>query len=183
MLEARFESLLPAAQAGAEWALSALYRDLHPPLLRYLLAQERAEGEDLASEVWLDVAHGLARFEGDESGFRCWVFTIAQRRLVDLRRRRARRRTDPAPLERLDERPDTSEGFSAIENGGVVAYLAALPPEQAEIVLLRVLGGLDSNEVAAVTGRKPGTVRVLQKRALDRLAELVPHESRTGVTR
>jgi RNA polymerase sigma-70 factor (ECF subfamily) len=54
-----------------------------------------------------------------------------------------------------------------------------LPPAQAEIVLLRVVAGFDSYEVAAVTGRKPGTVRVMQKRALERLAELVP--SRQGV--
>jgi RNA polymerase sigma-70 factor (ECF subfamily) len=181
MLDEHFESLLPAAQAGAEWALSALYRDLQPPLLRYLSAKEPAEGEDLASEVWLDVAHGLPQFEGDESSFRSWVFTIARRRLVDFRRRQARRRTDPVPLEQLADRPDPSEAFSAVETS-IRPYLGALPPEQAEIVLLRVLGGLDSNEVAAVTGRKPGTVRVMQKRALERLAELVPRESRTGVT-
>ncbi|HEY3070934.1 MAG TPA: sigma-70 family RNA polymerase sigma factor [Gaiellaceae bacterium] len=181
MLDAHFESLLPAAQTGAEWALSALYQDLQPPLLRYLSAQEPAEGEDLASEVWLDVAHGLPRFEGDESGFRCWVFTIARRRLIDFRRRQARRRTDPVALEQLADRQDPSEAFSAVETG-IRPYLDALPPEQAEIVLLRVLGGLDSNEVAAVTGRRPGTVRVMQKRALERLAELVPRESRTGVT-
>jgi RNA polymerase sigma-70 factor, ECF subfamily len=183
MLESQFESVLPAAQAGAEWALSALYRDLQPPLLRYLSAQEQAEGEDLASEVWLDVASGLPGFEGDESGFRCWVFTIARRRLIDFRRRRARRRTDSVSPDQLADRPDPREAFSAVESDSIGAYLGALPPEQAEIVLLRVLAGLDSNQVAKVTGRKPGTVRVMQKRALERLAEVVSQESRTGVTR
>jgi DNA-directed RNA polymerase specialized sigma24 family protein len=48
---------------------------------------------------------------------------------------------------------------------------------------LRVVAGLDSYEVAAVTGRKPGTVRVMQKRALERLAELVSLEERSAVTR
>jgi RNA polymerase sigma-70 factor, ECF subfamily len=182
MLGTQFECLLPAAQGGADWALTALYRDLQPPLLRYLSAQEPAEGEDLASEVWLDVARGLPRFEGDESGFRSWVFTIARRRLVDFRRRRARRRSDRLALDQLAERPDPQDAFSTVETGGVLACLAALSREQAEIVLLRVLGGLDSNEVAAVTGKKPGTVRVLQKRALERLAELISEESRTGVT-
>ena len=62
-------------------------------------------------------------------------------------------------------------------------YLAALPPAQAEIVLLRVVGGLDSYEVAAVTGRKPGTVRVMQKRALERLAELMSFDAEVHVTR
>src|SRR6266540_4248526 len=155
-----FESVLSAAQDGAGWALTVLYQDLHPPLVRFLSAQEPVEGEDIASEVWLDVARGLSRFEGDESAFRGWLFTIARRRLIDMRRTRTRRRTGPVPLEHLIDRPDPSETFARVETGEVVA-------------------GLDSYEVAAVTGRKPGTVRVMQKRALERLAELVP--SRQGV--
>jgi RNA polymerase sigma-70 factor, ECF subfamily len=178
-----FQSVLSAAQAGAEWAVGALYRDLHPPLLRYLRANEPSEAEDLASEVWLDVAGGLARFEGDESAFRSWLFTIARRRLIDLRRRRARRRTDLVPLERLSERADPIDPLSIVDSEGALACLAALPAEQAEVVLLRVVAELDSNEVAAVMGKKPGTIRVMQKRALERLAELVREESRTRVTR
>jgi RNA polymerase sigma-70 factor (ECF subfamily) len=178
-----FPSVLSAARAGAEWALSALYRDLNPPLLRYLRAHEPSEAEDLASEVWLDVAGGLTRFEGDENAFRSWLFTIARRRLIDLRRRRARRRTDLVPLERLSERADPIDPLAIVEREGALACLAALPAEQAEVVLLRVIAELDSNEVAAVMGKNPGTIRVMQKRALERLAELVRDESRTRVTR
>jgi RNA polymerase sigma-70 factor (ECF subfamily) len=181
--ESHFESVLAAAQTGADWALTNLYRKLHPSLLGFLVAQEPADGEDLASEVWLDVAHGLSRFEGDESAFRCWLFTIARRRLIDLHRTRARRRTAPVPLEELIDRPDPGDAFAGVESGAALACLAALPPAQAEIVLLRVVAGLDSYEVAAVTGRKPGTVRVMQKRALERLAALVSTEPRSPVTR
>jgi RNA polymerase sigma-70 factor (ECF subfamily) len=177
-----FQSVLSAAQTGAEWALGALYRDLHPTLLRYLRANEATEAEDIASEVWLDVAGGLTRFEGDESAFRSWLFTIARRRLIDLRRRRARRRTDLVPLERL-ERADLADPLSIADSECALACLAALPAEQAEAVLLRVVAELDSNEVAAVMGKKPGTIRVMKKRALERLAELVREESRTRVTR
>ena len=49
--------------------------------------------------------------------------------------------------------------------------VSLLPRDQAEIVLLRVVAGLPVDEVAAITGRRPGTVRVLQHRALRRLAE------------
>jgi RNA polymerase sigma-70 factor, ECF subfamily len=176
-----FESALAAAQRGAEWALTVLYRDLHPQLLRYLLAEEPTEGEDLASEVWLDVGTGLARFQGDERDLRAWVFTIARRRLIDLRRSGARRHTVAAPNETFHHLPDRGEPFEAAT--GLLKCLRVLPPEHATIVLLRVVGGLDSNEVAAVTGKKPGTVRVIQKRALERLAEVVASERTTSVTR
>jgi RNA polymerase sigma-70 factor, ECF subfamily len=177
-----FEATLRAAQCGADWAVAALYRDLQPSVLRYLTAQEPNEGEDLASQVWLEAGTCLGGFEGDESAFRCWLFTIARRRLIDLRRSRARRRTQPVPLEQLAERPDPTEPFERAEGGAALRCLAALPAEQAEIVLLRVVGGLDSYEVAAVTGKKPGTVRVIQKRALERLAELLPSETAGAVT-
>src|SRR5438093_12929189 len=87
----RFATTLAAAQAGAEWALAELYRDLHPRVLRYFRALEPSEAEDLASEVWLDVARRLGRFEADDRDFRAWAFTIAPPRLVDIRWRRARR--------------------------------------------------------------------------------------------
>jgi RNA polymerase sigma-70 factor, ECF subfamily len=175
---AGFESTLIAAQSGAEWALESLYRRVHPPLLRYLRAQEPCEAEDLASEAWLDVAHGIGRFEGDEPAFRRWAFTIARRRLIDLRRSRTRRRTAPAPIGLLAKQPSPTEQDLSQE---AVSHLAALPHEQAEIVLLRVVAGFDSNEVALITGKKPGTVRVIQKRALERLAQLIEAAKREDV--
>src|SRR6266511_2582896 len=160
--EERFATTVAAAQAGAEWALAELYGDLHPRILRYARALEPAEAEDLASDIWLDVARGLGRFEGDDRAFRAWAFTIARRRLVDLRRRRARREAVPTPVERLAERG----GIGDVE-------------EEAEVVLLRILGGLSVREVAAITGKRPGTVRVLQHRALRRLAREVRREAVT----
>ena len=58
--------------------------------------------EDLAAETWLAVARGLPRFRGDEAAFRGWLFTIARNRLIEHRRRDARRRTEPLPHDRLD---------------------------------------------------------------------------------
>lgn len=178
-----FASVLAAAQCGAEWAWAALYRDLQPPLLRYLRAQEPVEAEDIAADAWVDAARGVTRFAGDDSAFRCWLFTIARRRVVDLRRARARRNTNPTGLTELLDQADTTDAFMAVEDREALAWLATLPPAQAEVVLLRVVGGLDASEVAAVTGRKPGTVRVMQKRALERLARLAPFEAGTRVTK
>jgi RNA polymerase sigma-70 factor (ECF subfamily) len=179
----QFQSVLTAAQAGAEWALAALYRELQPPLLRYLRAQAGWEAEDLAAEVWLDAARALGRFEGDESALRRWLFTIAHRRLVDFRRRGARRREELLPIEAFGDHAASSEWVAEPDHDLVLDLLAALPPLHAEIVLLRVVGGFDSNEVARIMGKKPGTVRVLQKRALERLAELLTESSTPVVTR
>jgi RNA polymerase sigma-70 factor, ECF subfamily len=179
----RFQSVLAAAQTGAEWALAELYRDLQPPLLRYFQVQAPSEPEDLAAEVWIDAAAGLNRFEGNESAFRRWLFTIAHRRLVDFRRRSWRRREDLVPPEALSSHAAGFDWATELSGAETLACLAALPPAYAEIVLLRVVGDFDSNEVATIVGRKPGTVRVMQKRALERLAELLTESSTGAVTR
>jgi RNA polymerase sigma-70 factor (ECF subfamily) len=170
----QFPSVLLAARGGSEWALATLYRDLQPLVLRYLSAQRPGDAEDLASETWLGVAEGLMRFKGDEAGFRRWVFTIARRRLLDARRRDIRHRTHPVPPEDLPEQGWTGnveeEALEEISTVAALQRVAALPPDQAEVVLLRVIGGFTGPEVAAITGKRPGAVRVLQFRALSRLA-------------
>lgn len=181
-LGTRFHSILVAAQAGAEWGLGALYSEFQPRLLRYFLAQAPAEAEDLAAEVWIDAANGLRRFEGDESALGRWLFTIAHRRLVDFRRRSARRREVQLSLEALSGNVSGTEWMADPANAAAIALLATLPTAYAEIVLLRVVGGFDCADVAEIVGRKPGTVRVMQKRALERLAEQLTESSTAAVT-
>jgi RNA polymerase sigma-70 factor (ECF subfamily) len=175
-----FPATLVAARSGANWALSALYRDLHPRLLRYLQAQEPQEAEDLAADTWVDIARGLDRFDGDEDAFYCWTFTIARRRLLDLRRKHGRRRTDAVPAESLaalSGSDDTErDALRNVSVSAALARIAALPPDQAEVLLLRVLGGLDVEQVAKLMSKRPGTIRVLQHRALKRLAEQIASE-------
>ena len=179
-----YDLVLAAAQAGAEWALTMLYRELHPQVLRYLMAREPSEGEDLASEVWLDVASGLNRFAGDEAGFRAWVFTIARRRLVDLRRKAMVRKGSPATTDSL--RGDRGvgdveeEALATLGTTSALAAIASLPPDQADVVLLRVVGDLSVADVATIVGKRPGAVRALQHRALRNLARMFSEEAVTG---
>lgn len=178
-----FDALLAAAQRGDDEAVAVLYRDLHPRLSRYLGVREPRAAEDLEGEVWLAVARGIARFSGGEESFRAWVFSIARRRLADFRRTAARRATVPVPNEELDRSGGGDPAEIVLEDlsGSAAAafVVATLSPDQADIVLLRVIGGLDVEQVAELLGKRPGTIRVLQHRALRRLhAELV----KAGVT-
>lgn len=177
----QFERVLAAAKTGAEWAITVLYCEFGPGLLRYLRAQAPADGEDLASEVWINAAAGLGRFEGDEAAFRCWLFSIARRRLIDSRRREQRRRTMHSSLEpsgASDALDPETQALMASESEVALAHIATLSPDQAEVVLLRVVAGLDVEEVAAIVGKKAGAVRVLQHRALKRLSGRLVRERR-----
>jgi RNA polymerase sigma-70 factor, ECF subfamily len=173
-----FERVLTAAQAGEEWAFSVLYRELNPRIVRYFAAQVPPEAHDLASETWMGAARALRGFRGDEGAFRGWLFTIARRRLVQHWREASRRPprapgVDQAALPEKAAPGDPEAIVLEAESARAAAraIVSSLPADQAEVVLLRVLGGLDVGQVAAILGKRPGTVRVLQHRALRRLAQ------------
>ncbi|MFI5099497.1 MAG: RNA polymerase sigma factor [Actinomycetes bacterium] len=176
-----FDVLLDRARSGDEDAFAALYRDLQPRLLRYLQVQAPDRAEDAAADTWLEVARSLGSFTGDESGFRSWVFTIARSRLVDGFRRDARRPVrlvdEEYELELLAGQGDVDEsdhvGARVEEEEATrraIALVRTLPPDQAEVVLQRVVAGLEAAEVAALLGKSVGSVRVLSHRGLRRLA-------------
>ena len=169
--------MIARARDGDREALGQLWRAYNHLLLRYFRGKGMAEPDDLASTVWLEVANGLHRFEGGEPDFRRWLFTIAARRRIDdIRCQQAPR---PAQRQRHAEnggRPSRPVGRRRVRAGGARSTgrsrsIRSLPPDQAEAVLLRVVADLSVTEVAAILGRREGTVRVLVHRGLKRLAE------------
>jgi RNA polymerase sigma factor (sigma-70 family) len=127
--------------------------------------------------VFVEVVRSLHRFEGDEAGFRSWVFTIAHRRLIDARRASTRRPVELAPAEDLEPAlPPTDDEPFLLERAGtaeVLALLGRLGDDQREVLVLRLVAGLTTGEVAAVTGRSTEAVKGLAKRGLARLRVLV----------
>jgi RNA polymerase sigma-70 factor, ECF subfamily len=174
--------MLARAQAGDEAAFARVFRDVQPALLRYLRVIT-PDAEDVAGDTWLQVVAGLAGFRGEEAAFRAWVFTIARHRAADAGRSRARRPAVPlAPGEEAGQpmTPDTADlALEAIAVRAAVALVAKLPRDQAEIIMLRVVAGLEAGDVARIVGKSPGAVRVAAHRGLRRLAGLV---ERAGVT-
>ena len=153
-------------------------------LLRYLNVIAPEAAEDVAGQTWLNVVTGLVRLSGDEAAFRAWLFTIARHRAVDASRARDRHGTDPLPQRRgSPERLTAPDSFADVvleraATRATLALISALPKHQAEIILLRVMAGLDTAAVARIVGKRPGAVRVAAHRGLRRLAGMI---DRVGV--
>ncbi len=162
-----FDLVLAAAQAEAPWAYERLYRSLSPSICGYLRIQGAADPEDLTSEVFLGAFRGLRSFAGGETQFRSWVFTIAQRRLTDERRARGCR-----PVTAGAALPDRAggdveeEALRRLSAGRVRAMCAGLAPDQADVLLLRLVSGLTVDAVATIVGKSPGAVKALQRRGI-----------------
>ena len=179
-----FDSVLVAAQAGAGWAFEALYRTTAPGVAGYLRVQGAADPDDLTGDVFLNVFKRIATFAGGEQQFRSWVFSIAHNRLVDERRRSARRplRTDddPALLAATPQGGDVEDdAMRRMGTEHVRRLCDALAPDQRDVLLLRMVAGMSIEDVAAALGKTQGAVKALQHRAVGALRR---HIEREGVS-
>ncbi|MGH2561474.1 MAG: RNA polymerase sigma factor [Thermomicrobiales bacterium] len=131
----------------------------------------REAAEDATSLIFTKALDALPSCRDD--AFRPWLFAIARNVVTDCHRAArpaepldaAHDLTDPAP------RPDElAEGMD--DSRFVHALLAHLPPDQRDVVELR-LAGLTGPEIATTLGRGHGAVRIAQYRAFNRLRCLI----------
>ena len=162
------------AQSGDESAFAVAYRIVQPGLLGYLRGLVGDDAEDVASDAWLEIARDLGRFRGDGAGFRGWTAPIARHRALDhLSRQRVRPRAaalEQDVLELPGPHSTYDQALESLSTERALALVRSLPRDQAEAVLLRVVGGLDAPAVARALGKRPGAVRTAAYRGLKRLA-------------
>ncbi|WP_405586610.1 RNA polymerase sigma factor [Streptomyces sp. NBC_01190] len=179
------DTAVGAAQGGDETAFRVVYRAVQPQLLQYVRSLVGpVDAEDVASEAWLQIARDLPNFRGDGASVRGWAARIARNRALDHIRARSRRPVSGAGVDELIQLPDRSdtagEALDAVATNRALAAIAALPREQAEAVLLRVVMGLDSTSAARVLGKRAGSVRMATHRGLRRLAEILDLDDGDG---
>lgn len=171
-----FETVLAAAQSGAPWATTTLWREYSPSVAGFARGRGARDPDDLASDVFLAVFEQLKSFTGTESEFRSFIFSIAYRRLVDEMRQRGRRgeTVEWVPEQDLRSQPsaedDAAERFS---EASVQSLLDSLPVDQRNVMMLRIVSDLTVEQIAEVLGKRPGAVKALQRRALESLRKKV----------
>ena len=183
VLGASFEGALGAAKAGDEWAWALIYRDLAGPVTGYLASRGAREPDDLAAETFLQVARNIQSFDGSESAFRSWVFVIAHRRLIDMRRAQARRpETTSMSSEGAEQVGGDVEGeaIDQLVTAEMTAAFQRLTEDQRDVLALRIIANLTLEETATVVGKRIGAVKAIQRRAL---LALKGHLDVEGVTR
>ena len=174
------EALMLAWAAGDGDAFAPLYARHRVRLYRFLLRQlrEPALADELFQDVWQRVI-AARRGWTPEASFSTWLFRIAHNRLAD--HWRAQQHRPPAPTDG-DERaaripdPDTPERtLSEFEQRRRLQLaLDELPPEQREVVLLRLEQELTLEEIGAITGVGRETVKSRLRYAMDKLRARLP---------
>jgi len=184
-----FAQVIRQARSHDEEAVVALYRLALPVIYRYALARLGRPDlvEDVVSEVFLVMVESIDELRTEqEAGFYAWLLQIAQGKIARALRHVARTERKQIPLlgtqtsdqynpmeliatDLVSNPMELHEWRETLEEVGLA--IGNLSAEQQVIVIGRFLAGQKIEDLAQALGKEPGTVRILQFRALNTLAK------------
>jgi len=186
--------LLQRLRAGDEQAFVVLVRRYHDSMIRLAssFVPSRAVAEEVVQDTWMGVLRGIGGFEG-RSSFRTWMFRILVNRAktAGARERRSVAIGDTGPAvdqSRFDEAgswvappeqwiEDVDDRLRAGKLADRVrSAIEELPARQREVVTLRDVEGLSSDEVCHVLEITDGNQRVLLHRGRSRVRQVLETE-------
>jgi len=161
---------------GVPAAYAALYARLSRRLLRVAAAMlgDTAEAEDAVHDLFVALARGRERLAYVED-LDAYVFASLRHAIAA---RAQRRKFERRHWERLAAiGAPAAKSAEAADTGDVSAALAALPPEQREIVVMKIDGGLTFSQIAQALSISPNTAASRYRYAMEKLRRFL--EDRT----
>lgn len=175
--------LIKSAANGDKQAFGVLYQNYLEQIYRYIYYRiaNSFEAEDITENVFLkawEALPKLAEKEENISNFRAWLYRIAHNMIVDHHRARK-------PSISLDEAVSLSDSADGPELAAssnwdsqrLAAAIKLLEPNLQQVLVCRFINQISHAETARIMGLNPGHVRVLQHRALKKMAQLLEKEN------
>ena len=177
-------ALAVRASKGESAAFGVLYDRHVEAVYRYVYYRVRndAEAEDLTSDVFMRALKAMPKYEPRQA-YLAWLYRIARNAIID----RARRGKKQVSYEDALEHPSADQVVHPDEeialhsdSATLRGALAKLTPLQQEVIVLRFLEGYSTQEIARIVGKREGTVRGIQFRAIGALRQLIPSREALG---
>ena len=162
--------LIEAAQKDTA-SFAELYENNFERVYAYVARRvhDRAETEDLTSEVFHRALANLQRFECRGIPFAAWLFRIAANLIADRYQHKNREQTIDEP-EKIEGAQANSAELEEVERKATLFRLVeTLPTEQRRVVVMRFVEEKSIKEVAREIRKTEGAVKQLQFRALTTL--------------
>jgi len=165
------ERLLVEAAQKDPACFAELYENNFERVYAYVVRRvgDRAETEDLTSEVFHHALANLRRFEWRGIPFAAWLFRIAANLISDRWQRRNREHMADEPG-LIESAAAGNAEFEEVERRATLFRLVdTLPAEQQRVVVLRFVEQKSIKEVAREIHKTEGAVKQLQFRAISSL--------------
>ncbi len=143
------------------------------------------EAQDLTSDVFLKTWQALLEENAKEvRHLGAFLYSIARNRVIDHYRSRAAREVVPLQEEAedqlMDERMLQEKNEAKIDTELLSTHLRALKDEYREVLLMRYLDEYEIGEIAKLTDKTSGNVRVLLHRATNALRDVINKQDHVG---
>ena len=155
-------ALVTQAKQGDTHAFALLYEKYYKDLYRFALCylKNTAQAEDAVSQAVLKAYEKLPNLR-QETSFKSWIFQITANEC-----RLLLRNNREVALPEDYEAAANDDGYLKPE---LTDLLRILSNDERMVVTLSVFSGYRSTEIAHMLTMRPGTVRSLKSRALDKL--------------
>ena len=165
------DELLAVKAADDFEAFLELYRRYLNPIYGFVRSQtpDDSVAEDITAHVFFKALSSASTFRGDGT-YRAWLFRIAHNSVFSWRDRAGRSLAVADVPDEEDPAPSpATQAIATEEANSVWAKVAELPPAQREVITLKYGDDLTTEEIASVTGRSRGAIRILLHRARSKL--------------
>ena len=179
----RDDQLITLISNGEKEALETFY-DRHASsalaLARYML-RDATLAEEVTQDIFVNLWLRASTYNPRRGKPKSWFMSIAHHRIIDVLRSRKRhaQSVDETAHELLDVRPSPGPGteeqaYHNMARDMVIEALAALPPEQREVIVLAYFEGYSQSEIAAKLGQPLGTVKTRVRLGMQKLRASFP---------
>ncbi len=165
--------LVERSKQGECSAFSELYSLYATEMYRFALYMtgNSQDAEDAVQEALLSAWKSIHSLK-DNSLFKAWLFKILANKCKTLLMKK-NKTPDTLPVEEYEFLVDYEDGETLISSAELKDALSSLTPPDAQIILLSVIGGFTSYELGIIYNMTPGAVRTRQKRALEKLKDIL----------
>lgn len=162
------------AKSGNSEAFAQLYDAYLQRVYRYVYfhVSDEQTAEDLTSQIFLKAWEHLDHYQIGSAPFLAWLFTIARNQVIDY----YRTRKESVPMEQVVTLPSHDKAVdeqvqARFDLQAMHAALQFLTEDQQQVLSLRFVAGLETDEIAREMNKAPGAIRALQMRALQTLSK------------
>ena len=181
--ELEIQDLIKRIQGGKSELFGQIFDIFADRIFRfaYFKIGDREIAKDLVSEVFLGAFQSINRYKHQSNAkFSTWLFSITHKKIVNFYRQQKIRNNislDKVSNILIDETESNLEKTNKkLQHQLILDYVAKLPENLKEILILKFIEELDYPEIQQITGKKEGNIRVLVHRALKQLGDMLDSE-------
>jgi RNA polymerase sigma-70 factor (ECF subfamily) len=159
---------------GDRKAAAEMYDELLPKVYGFLFTRtsKKEIAEDLAHDVFIKLIEKIEAYDETKGAFVVWFWQVVRRMLIDSYRKKQETpfsrfaESDVEAMAIDDHAPDIDDKF---RHEQLVLFLKQLGEDERELFEYRYVAEMSYSEIADITGRSEGSLRVAMLRIKEKI--------------